>query len=70
MHDVSLRSGIFKIEAGYQAAIYVGAVNSYSLGQVTTPLQIQDAGIFFATAQHEQSNFFAHSPYLSSTFSF
>ena len=69
-YSFPFRRGIFKIEAGYQAAIYIGAVNSYSLGQVTTPLQMQDAGVFFATAQHEQSNFFAHGPYLSSTFSF
>ena len=61
---------LFKIEAGYQAVVYMNAVNSYSLTQVATPPVVGGVGVFFATAQHLQNNFTAHGPYLSTSWSF
>lgn len=69
-YSLPLGRGIFKVEAGYQAAVYVNAINSYSLTQVTTPPNIQAIGVFYATAQHQQNNFFAHGPYLSASWAF
>ena len=60
----------FKIEAGYQAVVYVNAVNTYSLTEVTTPPVAQSVGVFFATGQHLQSNFTAQGPYLSASWAF
>lgn len=68
--STQLGSGIFKIEAGYQVVVYVDAVNGYSLSQVATPPAPQSVGVFFATAQHTQSNFTAHGPYLGASWSF
>lgn len=65
-----LFGGVFKVEIGYQAAVYMNAINSYSLTQVTTPPTIQAIGVFMATQQHVQSNFFAHGPYVSTSFAF
>jgi hypothetical protein len=69
-YSLPIGRGIFKIEAGYQAAIYMNAINSYSLTQVTTTPTIQATGVFMATAQHLQNNFFAHGPYLSTSWAF
>jgi len=62
--------GILKIEAGYQAMIYMGAINSYSLTQVATPPVVGGVGVFFATAEHLQNNFTAHGPYMSTSWEF
>ncbi len=62
--------GIVKLEGGYQAAIYLDAINSYTLTQVATPPVVGGVGVFFATAEHLQNNFMAHGPYLSSSFAF
>ena len=62
--------GLFKIEAGYQAVVYVNAVNSYLLTEVTTPPVVQSVGVFLATAQHLQNNFTAQGPYLSASWVF
>jgi hypothetical protein len=60
--------GQFKIELGYQAAIYFNAVSQYSLTQV--PTTIPPVGVFLATEQHSQSNFTDQGPYLTGSWLF
>ncbi len=58
--------GVFKIEVGYQAAVYFNAVNQYSLTQVPVNVpMIPPVGVFLATEQHLQSNFTDQGPYLT-----
>jgi Legionella pneumophila major outer membrane protein precursor len=60
--------GQFKIEVGYQAAIYFNAVSQYSLTQVTTT--VPPVGVFLATEQHSQSSFTDQGPYLTGSWAF
>jgi hypothetical protein len=69
-YSFRLGSGILKLEAGYQAVIYISAINSYSQTQVATPPAPQSVGVFFATTDHLQSDFTAHGPYMSTSWSF
>jgi hypothetical protein len=69
-YSFPLGKGICKIEAGYQAVVYVSAINSYTLTQVATPPVVGGVGVFFATAEHLQNNFTAQGPYLSGIWSF
>jgi hypothetical protein len=62
--------GVFKIEAGYQAAVYFNAVSQYSLTSVPTALMLPPVGIFLATQQHLQSNFTDQGPYLAGSWAF
>jgi hypothetical protein len=59
--------GTFKCEAGYQAAVYINAVNEYSLSEVyntqTIPFE-GTAAVFLRTAVESQSNFLVHGPYV------
>jgi Legionella pneumophila major outer membrane protein precursor len=64
------RYGLFKFEAGYQAAIYVNAVNQYSLTEVVTPPVTQSIGVFLRTVTPLQSDFTVHGPYLTASWSF
>jgi hypothetical protein len=57
--------GQFKIEVGYQAAVYFDAVSHYSLTSVPTAPMIPPVGIFLSTAQHLQSNFTDQGPYVT-----
>ena len=60
--------GQFKIELGYQAAIYFDVVSQYALTQVTTT--VPPVGVFLATEQHSQSNFTDQGPYLTGSWLF
>jgi hypothetical protein len=62
--------GVFRIEAGWQAAVYFNAVNQYSLTNVPTALMLPPVGIFLATAQHLQSSFTDQGPYLTGSWAF
>jgi hypothetical protein len=62
--------GQFKLEAGYQAAVYFNAVSQYSLTQVPTGLTLPPTGVYLATAEHLRSNFTAHGPYLTARWLF
>ena len=62
--------GRFRIEAGYQAAVYFNAINHYNVSDVVVPSNVQGVGVFLRTAEHLQSNFTAHGPYLSATWTF
>jgi Legionella pneumophila major outer membrane protein precursor len=62
--------GQFRVELGYQAAVYFNAVSQYSLTQVPTSLMLPPVGIFLATAQHLQSNFTTQGPYVTGSWAF
>jgi len=62
--------GQFKIELGYQAAVFMNAVNHYALTQVSVPPAPASVGVFLATVQHLQSNFTTQGPYLTAGWSF
>ena len=60
--------GALKCEAGYQAAVYISAINRYSLSEVENPLagQVDEgtAATFLRTSVESQSNFVVHGPYV------
>ncbi len=62
--------GRFKIEAGYQAAIYMNAINQYALTEVAVSPVASSVGVFLATAQHLQSNFTTQGPYMTANWLF
>jgi hypothetical protein len=62
--------GLFRIEAGYQAAVYVNAVSQYSLSGVVIPPVAQGVGVFLRTATPLQSNFTVHGPCLTASWMF
>ncbi|MBL9091404.1 MAG: hypothetical protein JNL96_09290 [Planctomycetaceae bacterium] len=69
-YSLQLGGGVLKLEAGYQAVVYVDAVNSYNFTQVAVPPVVNNVGVFFATADHLQNNFTAHGPYMSLSWGF
>jgi hypothetical protein len=62
--------GQFKVELGYQAAVYMNAINRYALTLVTVPPVAGSVGVFLATQQHLQSNFTTQGPYLTASWLF
>jgi hypothetical protein len=62
--------GQFKIELGYQAAVYFNAVSQYALTNVPTSLTLPPVGIYLATEQHTQSNFTDQGPYVTASWAF
>lgn len=62
--------GLFKVEAGYKAAVYFDAVSSYELTKVPTSLTLPPVGIYLATQQHLLSNFTNHGPYVTASWAF
>jgi hypothetical protein len=62
--------GQLKIELGYQAAIYMNAVNQYALTQVPLLPAPASVGVFLATAQHLQNNFTTQGPYITASWAF
>jgi hypothetical protein len=62
--------GQFKIEVGYQAAVYFDAVGDYAVTQVPTSLVLPPTGVYLATAQHLQSNFTTHGPFMTAKWKF
>lgn len=61
--------GLFKVEAGYKAAVYFDAVNAYAVTQVATGVT-PPTGVYLATQQHLTSNFTNHGPYVTASWSF
>lgn len=59
--------GVFRVEAGYQLAVYVNAIHQYSLSEVVTPPVDQSVGVFLRTQTPLQSNFAVHGPYLTAS---
>ena len=64
------RCGTIRIEGGYQAAVYINAINEYSITEVDTPPDPQSVGIFLRTQNRQQSDFIAQGPYLTGSWSF
>ena len=62
--------GQFKLELGYQAAVYSNAINQYSLTQVATPPVVGTVGVFLATQQHLLSDFTVQGPYATAKLEF
>lgn len=62
--------GVFRVEAGYQMAVYMNAINDYDLTEVTTPPVAQSVGVYLRTAEHVQSDFTLHGPYFSASWSY
>ena len=62
--------GQFRIELGYQAAVYFNAVSQYSLTQVPTSLTLPPVGVYLATAEHLRSNFTVQGPYVTAGWKF
>jgi hypothetical protein len=60
--------GQFKIELGYQAAVYFNVVSQYALTQV--PTTVPPVGVFLATEQHSLGNFTDQGPYLTGSWAF
>ena len=63
--------GQFRVELGYQAAVYFNAVSQYSLTQVPVNVpMIPPVGVFLATEQHLLGNFTDQSPYVTGSWAF
>ncbi|MES2197347.1 MAG: Lpg1974 family pore-forming outer membrane protein [Pseudomonadota bacterium] len=62
--------GLFKVEAGYKAAVYFDVVNGYAVTQVPTSLTLPPVGIYLATQQHLLTNFTNHGPYVTASWAF
>lgn len=62
--------GQLRIELGYQAAMHMNASNQYALTQVSIPPAPASVGVFLATAEHLQSNFTTHGPFLIAVWAF
>ena len=70
--------GILRCEAGYQAAVYINAINQYSLSEVENHLVADHPGtaettgsaVFLRTATETQANFLVHGPYLKLSLQF
>jgi len=58
--------GQFKVELGYQAALYFNVNNQYHLTNVPPQLQTSaPSGVYLATGDRTQNNFFVQGPYIS-----
>jgi hypothetical protein len=62
--------GNVRFEVGYQLAVYVSAINEYSISQVVVPANVQGVGVFLRTETPLQNDFTAHGPYLSCKWEF
>ena len=62
--------GQFKIELGYRAAVYMNGANQYALTEVPVLPAPASVGVFLATAEHLQSDFTTHGPYLTASWLF
>lgn len=66
--------GVLRCEAGYQAAVYISAVNQYTLSEVENNLSAQNiegtAATFLRTAAETQHDFLVHGAYVKFSFQF
>ncbi len=62
--------GRFKLEVGYQAAVYFNVINQYAITQVPAPPFAAGVGVFLETEQHLQSNFTTQGPYVTANWLF
>lgn len=67
------RGGLLRCEAGYQAAVYIDAINYFVLSEVENAITRPTEGIgsvFMRTAAETQTNFMVHGPYLKLSIQF
>lgn len=57
-----------KLEGGYQAAVYINAINQYLPASLVEPLET--GGIFVDTMSHTQSNYSVQGPYFTAALQF
>jgi hypothetical protein len=57
-HQLNHRS-ILTIEGGYQAAVYINALQQYLPASLVSGQPLESGGIFVATMNHTQSNYCA-----------
>ena len=62
-HECS-RGSLFTIQAGYQAAVYINAINQYSPGTYVATEPVQTGGLFVSTMNHTQSNYSVQGPFV------
>jgi len=55
--------GLLKLEAGYQAAVYINAISQYLPGTLVSGESIDTGGVFVATIDHTLSNYSVQGPY-------
>lgn len=55
------------VKAGYQAAVYINAINQYLPGTLVSGSPLESGGIFVATMNHTQSNYSVQGPFLEAT---
>jgi hypothetical protein len=58
---------IVRVEAGYQAAVYINAISQYAISDVVLPPNVQEIGVFLESAYHDHNNFAVHGPYASAS---
>lgn len=58
------------LEGGYQAAVYVNAIQQYIPASLVPDEPIQSGGIFVETMSHTQSNYSVQGPYLTAALQF
>lgn len=69
---------VLKCEAGYQAAVYINAINQYSLSEVENSLtadgmntpETTGSAVFLRTAFEAQTNFLVHGPFVKFSLEF
>lgn len=59
---------LLTVQAGYQAAVYINAINQYKPGSLVAGAGIETGGIFVATMNHTLSNYSVQGPFLSLAF--
>lgn len=55
---------LFVVKGGYEAAVYVNAINQYLPGSLVDGAPLSSGGIFVATMNHTQSNYSVQGPFL------
>jgi hypothetical protein len=55
--------GLLKLEAGYQAAVYINAISQYLPGTLVQGESLDTGGVFVATINHTLSNYSVQGPY-------
>lgn len=60
--------GLFKLSAGYQAAIYFNAITQYLPQTLVNNNPLESGGIFVATVKHNISNYSVQGPFLNLSF--
>lgn len=55
---------VLTVQGGYQAAVYVNAINQFIPGSLVLGTPISTGGIFVATMRHTQSNYSVQGPFL------